>query len=82
MKGVLVPMLLISWTGSGLQALEPPAQSDPLQQLLTLIRPGVDEDPFTTILWQTNLWEARTLAAKEGKPILLWEMDGNPLGCG
>ena len=21
-------------------------------------------------------------AAKEGKPILLWEMDGHPLGCG
>ena len=26
--------------------------------------------------------DAITKAAKEGKPILLWEMDGHPLGCG
>ena len=25
--------------------------------------------------------EARRLAAQKGKPILLWEMDGHPLGC-
>ena len=31
--------------------------------------------------WLTELWEARTQAAAKGKPILLWEMDGNPLGC-
>jgi hypothetical protein len=47
-----------------------------------MIRPSDGEDPFETIPWQTSLWEARTLAAKEGKPILLWEMDGHPLGCG
>jgi hypothetical protein len=29
----------------------------------------------------SSLWEARKRAAAEGKPILLWEMDGNPLGC-
>jgi hypothetical protein len=29
----------------------------------------------------TSLWEARQKAAAAGKPILLWEMDGHPLGC-
>ena len=53
-----------------------------LDALLSVIRPGEGEDPFATIPWQTNLWDARTLAAKEGKPLLLWEMDGHPLGCG
>ena len=53
-----------------------------VDQLLTLIRPAEGEDPFSTIPWQTKLWDARKLAAKEGKPILLWEMDGHPLGCG
>ena len=28
-----------------------------------------------------SLWQARERAAAEGKPILLWEMDGHPLGC-
>ena len=32
-------------------------------------------------LWLTDLWQARKLAARQGKPILLWEMDGHPLGC-
>lgn len=52
------------------------------QQTLDEVRPGVFEDAYALIPWQTSLWEARELAAKEGKPILLWEMDGHPLGCG
>ncbi len=52
------------------------------QKMLNVIRPKADEDAFDTIPWQISLWEARILAAKEGKPILLWEMDGHPLGCG
>ncbi len=50
--------------------------------LLKAVRPVAGEDPFASIPWQTSLWEAREKAAKEGKPILLWEMDGHPLGCG
>jgi hypothetical protein len=65
-------------------ASDQPAAFDDKQidKLLAMIRPSEGEDPFTTIPWQTSLWEARKLAAKEGKPILLWEMDGHPLGCG
>jgi len=46
------------------------------------IRPAAGEDRFTQIPWLTSLWEARQKAAEQGKPILLWEMDGHPLGCG
>ncbi len=46
-----------------------------------LIKPRPGEDRWTEIPWLTSLWEARKQAAAEGKPILLWEMDGNPLGC-
>ena len=47
-----------------------------------LVKPSKDEDAWESIPWMTDLWEARKAAAKEGKPILLWEMDGHPLGCG
>lgn len=50
--------------------------------LMKTVRPAPGEDDFATIPWQTSLWAAREKAAKEGKPILLWEMDGHPLGCG
>ncbi len=46
------------------------------------VPPQANEDEFDKIPWLTSIWAAREKAAKEGKPILLWEMDGHPLGCG
>ena len=46
-----------------------------------LVKPAAGEDRWASIPWQTSLWEARQEAAKAGKPIVLWEMDGHPLGC-
>jgi hypothetical protein len=60
----------------------PPLTDADAAKLRKVIRPLDGEDPFATIPWETNLWEARTKAAAAGKPILLWEMDGHPLGCG
>lgn len=39
------------------------------------------EDKWQTIPWKTDLLDARALAAKEGKPVFLWSMNGHPLGC-
>jgi hypothetical protein len=63
-----------------LPAAEPIAP-DQVAKLKSLIQPAAGEDKWTEIPWLTNLWDARKKAAAEGKPILLWEMDGNPLGC-
>jgi hypothetical protein len=57
------------------------AAADPFRGVKDAVRPGPDEDRWASIPWRTSLWEARQVAAKEGKPILLWEMDGHPLGC-
>lgn len=58
-----------------------PLRSEQLGPLQALIKPGATEDAWARIPWQTDLWRARQLAAQQGKPILLWEMDGHPLGC-
>ena len=42
--------------------------------------PGADEK-WQTIPWKVDLLEARDQAAKEGKPVFLWSMNGHPLGC-
>ncbi len=60
----------------------PPLTQEDAARLRNVIRPLPGEDPFDTIPWETSLWEARVKAAAAGKPILLWEMDGHPLGCG
>ena len=51
------------------------------EALHALIKPSPRELAWTKIPWMTRLWEARQRAAREGKPILLWEMDGHPMGC-
>jgi hypothetical protein len=63
-------------------AAPPPLSDADAAKVLAAVRPGPGEDAFAEIPWRTSLWEARQVAAKEGKPILLWEMDGHPLGCG
>ena len=55
--------------------------SERFARLHSMIKPTTGEEKWAQIPWLTSLWQARWRAAAEGKPILLWEMDGHPLGC-
>ena len=68
---------------SGCLAAPAAGPIDPAEfgRLHGLIKPAASEASWARVPWRTNLWEARQKAAAEGKPILLWEMDGHPLGC-
>jgi len=41
--------------------------------------PGAER--WAEIPWETDLSAARARAARDGKPLLMWVMDGHPLGC-
>ena len=58
-----------------------PISGEKFDQFMTLIQPQKSEGKWTAIPWMLDLWAARKKAAELGKPILLWEMDGHPLGC-
>ena len=45
------------------------------------LRPPAAE-AWRSIPWTISLVEAQNRAAREKKPIFIWSMDGNPLGCG
>jgi hypothetical protein len=45
------------------------------------LKPGVAE-LWRDIPWKVSLVEAQNIAAREKKPLFIWSMDGNPLGCG
>lgn len=47
-----------------------------------MIAPHSSEEAWKQIPWKTSLLEARQAAAREGKPIFLWSMDGHPLCLG
>jgi hypothetical protein len=57
-------------------------KSDNLDRLKSIIKPRAEETKWEEIPWQVDLWQARRKAAEAGKPLMLWEMDGNPMGCG
>lgn len=63
--------------GQVARAVEPGA----FDKLHSLIKPKAADAKWEQIPWLSSLWEARKRAAADGKPILLWEMDGHPLGC-
>jgi hypothetical protein len=73
-KFVFLCLLAVGMEGQELT----PAQWTALHQQ---IKPTPEEQRWLQIPWRTQLWEARQEAATAGKPILLWEMDGHPLGC-
>jgi hypothetical protein len=60
--------------------VQDPLTDAQVRELHSRIVPAA-EDKWQTIPWKTDLLEARALAAKEGKPVFLWSMNGHPLGC-
>lgn len=45
------------------------------------VRPAGHELSFEKIAWRNAFWPAVTEARELGRPILLWTMNGHPLGC-
>lgn len=43
--------------------------------------PTEQEAAWTEIPWRDALWKAVVEAERDPKPILLWAMNGHPLGC-
>ena len=50
------------------------------RELHAALAPDATET-WRTIPWRTDLGAARAEAARLGKPLFLWAMNGHPLGC-
>lgn len=64
---------------AALAAADAPGAS--LAARIDSVLPTADDDRFLSIPWRTNLMAARREAQTERRPIFLWMMVGNPLGC-
>jgi hypothetical protein len=53
---------------------------DTFDRFLFAIRPTPDELVWRAIPWQRDLGVGLEVARREAKPILLWAMNGHPLG--
>ena len=46
-----------------------------------LIMPDAADNRWREIPWRSSLWQAVLDAQIEGKPLLIWVMNGHPMGC-
>lgn len=58
-----------------------PLTPDTFRAFQAHIKSRPDEVKWTGIPWETDLWEARLKAAAVNRPMFIWAMNGNPLGC-
>jgi hypothetical protein len=56
--------------------------SGEFQAVRARISPRPEEEMWKQVPWKTSLLKAREAAAREGKPIFVWSMDGHPLCLG
>jgi hypothetical protein len=77
----LLPIAMAALLWSAPARAAEPITAQQFAKLHPLLKPQGGEDRWQQIPWMISLWAARQKAAAEGKPILLWEMDGHPLGC-
>ncbi len=62
-----------------IQAIEPTANN--FRSWLKFIQPSAQELRYKEIGWRNEFWPAVLEAKKLGRPVLLWTMNGHPLGC-
>jgi hypothetical protein len=72
-----VPAFSALLAAVGLLSQDPGASGEEF----TRLHAGVMKaEPWAAVPWKGNLLEARAAAAREGKPVFIWAMDGKPLG--
>ena len=80
MSRVLPVLVLLSLAATpvGAQSVPPPIGAYELWK--TSIRPSPEELSFARIRWRTSLTVAVEEARRRDRPVLLWAMNGHPLG--
>jgi hypothetical protein len=53
--------------------------ADSVRERVDAMRP--DREAWQTVPWRTDLDTARREAAALQRPMFIWAMNGNPLGC-
>jgi len=52
-----------------------------LEKKVAAVLPTAEEERWLQIPWRTSIADALADSRRTGKPVMLWVMNGNPLGC-
>ena len=81
MRVLEIVALLLSAAPALAQEAAPTPDADNFRDWVEFITPSEDERAFEQIGWRHTFWPAVEEARALGRPILLWTMNGHPLGC-
>ena len=45
------------------------------------VLPSKEEERWREVAWRASVWDAVVEAAATDRPVLVWAMNGHPLGC-
>ena len=72
----------IAEESSVIAAFEQNMQTDEqFQTVMRFILPEPGETKWREIPWTPDIWEGRIRSAQQEKPMFIWAMNGDPLGC-
>jgi hypothetical protein len=79
MKRFLLATLVL--LGAGLAARADDPRKSPLEERIQGVLPRPEDEQWLKVAWRSDLARGRFEANASQKPIFLWLMDGDPLGC-
>ncbi len=54
---------------------------DDFDTVYQFVLPSDDDTTWRQVPWIPSLWQGMQIAAKKNKPMFIWAMNGDPLGC-
>jgi len=72
---------LMLWIVAAGSLLAQDTASAPTKDFTTLHAELCKKEKWETVPWKTDLHDAQIASVKERKPIFIWAMDGQTLGC-
>ncbi len=83
--GLWILSLVLSQVATPDTAGRPPTlptlDAETFDRWLRYVRPTPEELAYSKIDWRPELWPALREANDLDKPLLIWVMNGHPLGC-
>ena len=81
LSAVMIPITLTAVMAAPRQTGTAELNEQNFDRLMKQILPTEKEQRWQEIPWRNTFWDAVLEANRADKPILLWGMNGHPLGC-
>ena len=73
---------LMLWiAAAGMALAQDPATKPSPRDFATLHEQLCKKEKWETVPWKTDFFDAQAAAVRDRKPIFIWAMDGQTLGC-